>query len=89
MTKSIQFFSLLSILILTPLFSRANWPVLTSTDTAEGALMQLRVSANSGGSVDSLGGLFPEGESVTLNATALPGFSFLTWQGDVQSTETL
>ena len=39
----------------------------------------LTISSNEGGSVDSSGGIYSQGETLTINATPEPGFVFSQW----------
>ena len=48
----------------------------------------LTISSNEGGSVDSSGGIYSQGETLTINATPEPGFVFSEWS-DGTTTSTL
>ncbi len=47
----------------------------------------LSVSAQSGGSVSDVSGQYPSGASVTITATADPGYVFTGWTGDATGTD--
>ncbi|MBL9134330.1 MAG: hypothetical protein JNK85_00615 [Verrucomicrobiales bacterium] len=57
------------------------------TPRQAGSFLNLNIARAAGGSVSPPGGAFPEGARVTLTAIPQDDFAFVSWEGDVVSTE--